>query len=628
MRKKTWDKTYITYLIPIVMAVVILPLLVAYREVENLLAGAGWQNPSPVAADIFLCVKKEFIFVIIDVILFCMLCFLLLGRKIFTMPKTFALLGGYLFLALLSTLFGEDSKTSWRGALEMMQPFGVLIGYLLLFYYVYIVINGEKNRKMDMLSFLNRIFVAAGLLLSVCGVLQIFGCDYLNWDWLRQLLGIANVSLVESERIVITLYHSNYVGTMMVLLIPFSYVGFHREKTCVWRGICLVSLTGMMMCLYGSQSRAGIFALAGVASLAFLFAVFQRKQNRRRIMIEAVVVFIASVLLFLFVDYVQGHKLSARFMHPDTKKMASSGFSSIETSAQDVVFEKKGVFLRANWRKEKGNLKLTLRDGDGKELTCVAGLPKNIAKLKKTSLARARKDTPVYRIEDNRYQGIYVQANSYFEGEKRYDGYTFFCGNRAWFFARHKGRYQFLNRMGRWDDCIASQNALPKAFYPFASYRGYAWSKTIAKLPQTLLIGVGPDNFERFFPNSDYASKALCKLDSVIYNRPHNWFLQMAAETGVGSAILLLCFLILYFVKAFRVAMSVREKEMDRQHMLCFACFLSVAGYVVTSLFCDSMIVTAPIFWVILGIGFALAETTRTGKKKIEKMSKKIQKKC
>ena len=40
MRKKTWDKTYITYLIPIVMAVVILPLLVAYREVENLLAGA------------------------------------------------------------------------------------------------------------------------------------------------------------------------------------------------------------------------------------------------------------------------------------------------------------------------------------------------------------------------------------------------------------------------------------------------------------------------------------------------------------------------------------------------------------------------------------------------------------
>ena len=94
MRKKTWDKTYITYLIPIVMAVVILPLLVAYREVENLLAGAGWENPSPVMADIFLCVKKEFIFVIIGVILFCMLCFLLLGRKIFAMPKIFVLPAG------------------------------------------------------------------------------------------------------------------------------------------------------------------------------------------------------------------------------------------------------------------------------------------------------------------------------------------------------------------------------------------------------------------------------------------------------------------------------------------------------------------------------------------------------
>ena len=50
--------------------------------------------------------------------------------------------------------------------------------------------------------------------------------------------------------------------------------------------------------------------------------------------------------------------------------------------------------------------------------TVQAGVPKDIAKLKKTSLARARKDAPVYQIEDNRYQGIYVQANSYFEGEK------------------------------------------------------------------------------------------------------------------------------------------------------------------------------------------------------------------
>ena len=40
MRKKTWDKTYITYLIPIVMAVVILPLLVAYRGLK-----ICWQEP-------------------------------------------------------------------------------------------------------------------------------------------------------------------------------------------------------------------------------------------------------------------------------------------------------------------------------------------------------------------------------------------------------------------------------------------------------------------------------------------------------------------------------------------------------------------------------------------------------
>ena len=59
--------------------------------------------------------------------------------------------------------------------------------------------------------------------------------------------------------------------------------------------------------------------------------------------------YVAS-LFFLFVDYVQGHKLSARFMHPDTKKMASSGFSSIETSAQTAFLSLKitvGLYINS-----------------------------------------------------------------------------------------------------------------------------------------------------------------------------------------------------------------------------------------------------------------------------------------
>lgn len=611
MRKKTWDKTYIAYLIPVVMAVVILPLLVAYRQVENLLVEAGWENPSPVMADIFLCVKKEFVFFIIGVVLFCLLCFWLLGRKIFTMPKAFVLLGSYLLLALLSALFGEDSQTSWSGALELMQPFAALFAYILIFYYVYIVIKGEKNRRAEMLLYLNRIFAVAALLLSICGVLQIFGCDYLNWEWLRQCLGITEVTLIESERIMITLYHSNYVGSMMILLMPICYAGFHIEKGYVWRSIYIASLIGSLMCLYGSQSRTGIISLLVIAILAFVFSFVHAKQNRRKVVLEAVVVLAASVLLFFLVDYVQDHKLSARMIHTDTKKMASTGFSSIETSPQGIVFEKQGVLLRAEWHKEEKELKLTLKDEDGKELAYTLGEPKNVDKLKKTSLARARIGAPIYKIDDNRYKGIFVQANSYFEGEKRYDGYTFFCGKRAWFFASIKGKYQFLNRMGRWDDCIASEDALPKSFYPFASYRGYAWSKTIAKLPETILFGAGPDNFERFFPNNDYASKAICKLDSVIYNRPHNWYLQMAAETGVCSAILIICFLFLYLLKAVRAVVSFAKEKGDASDILCFACLISVTGYIITSFVCDSMIVTAPVFWVILAIGYALSEKVK-----------------
>ena len=114
----------------------------------------------------------------------------------------------------------------------------------------------------------------------------------------------------------------------------------------------------------------------------------------------------------------------------------------------------------------------------------------------------------------------------------------------------------------------------------------------------------------------------------MIYNRPHNWYLQMASETGVLSALLVLCFLLIYIVKMFREnAEEVHNnKESSATHtktVLKYGCFAAIVAYLMISLANDSMVVVAPVFWTILGIGYALLQQPKINVRKMKKNQKK-----
>lgn len=610
-RKSGLKKTYRVYLIPIVMAVVILPLLVMFRQVENSMAGVGWGNDNPFVGDLFLCIKKNFMYAILSVSLFFMLCFWLLQRKIFSVPKYFSLLGGYLLLTVISSFTGLDTWTSWHGGVEMLQPVMVVVSYLVLFYFMYIVICGEKNQRENMLLFLNRLFLIPALLLSVVGILQVCGFDYLTWSWLKEFLGTEQLQLKDSSRIILTLYHADYVGSMMVLLIPMCCAGAVRESSLLWRILYIAAVVGNAICLFGSQSRTGMIALLVGTVITFVLRVIVEKDRRLKLLVCMAAAIGIFVALFFLVDQIQNHKTSGRVLKSSAKNADKSSFSSIETGKQEIRLEKNGRVLRVSWTRENKAYRFQILDDAGKSVSYIEEKDIDLTNQKKTTVAKAMIGMPVYRFKDRRYEGIYFQENSYFSTDTRYDGITFFSGNHAWFFTKHGGRYQYVNRMGRLDDCIAAEDALPMSFYPAASYRGYVWSKTIAILPRVMLLGVGPDNFERFFPNNDYAAKASCDLDQIIYNRPHNWYLQMASESGILAALMVLCFLIIYVVRMLQE--NIHECKHDMRQTICsgemalkYGCFTAITAYLIASLGNDSMIVVAPVFWTILGIGYAL----------------------
>ena len=81
----------------------------------------------------------------------------------------------------------------------------------------------------------------------------------------------------------------------------------------------------------------------------------------------------------------------------------------------------------------------------------------------------------------------------------------------------------------------------------FISGRGYIWSRTFPMLKDTIILGHGPDTYAIYFPQYDYASKrtALNSIN-IIVDKPHNMYLQAAANTGLLSLLALLALFLAY----------------------------------------------------------------------------------
>ncbi len=137
----------------------------------------------------------------------------------------------------------------------------------------------------------------------------------------------------------------------------------------------------------------------------------------------------------------------------------------------------------------------------------------------------------------------------------------------------------------------------------FGSARGYIWSRTLPMLKDTILWGHGPDTYAIEFPQNDYIGKIRAYgTPQMLVDKPHNMYLQIAVNTGVLSLLAALALWGLYLAQSIRIYI----KKMDYSFLSLSGAgiFLAVCGYLVTGLFNDSVVAIAPVFWVMLGLGF------------------------
>ena len=121
--------------------------------------------------------------------------------------------------------------------------------------------------------------------------------------------------------------------------------------------------------------------------------------------------------------------------------------------------------------------------------------------------------------------------------------------------------------------------------YNMGTGRIYVWKKTLEKVPDYLITGIGVDNFKFILDG-----KPIKRYD-YYYDKVHNEYLQILITEGI---LCLLSYLILYIIVVIKgIKYSYKNNEI---YLL-----LPVIGYLIQAFFNISVIDASPLFYIALG---------------------------
>jgi hypothetical protein len=122
--------------------------------------------------------------------------------------------------------------------------------------------------------------------------------------------------------------------------------------------------------------------------------------------------------------------------------------------------------------------------------------------------------------------------------------------------------------------------------------RGMIWAATLPLIADRWLVGHGPGHFVLDYPNRDFG-KLMQKYGTpeIVVDMPHNAYLQWAYMFGLPS---LVCLLALF---------AATLRRLWRAQAV--APLVATASFLACALMNDAVVSVAPVFWVILGMGWS-----------------------
>ena len=262
------------YLIPIVFILAILPLIIRFHPYETPLSQYPWFSYNNQYVDFFLYYKQWTFISTVFVMIIIIIARAYKDKSILKFSPIFIPLTVYGSFAFLSSIISEYRSYSFTGMFDQFESVWALLGYCLVVYYVFLFVQTEQDVK-----FVIKYLLIGVLILGLLGLTQFVGHDFItsefglklitpNYYW-SNLESINNIFF--NNRVYLTLFNPNYVGVYVSLILPILFTLTIFNKNLRTLPIYLLAIVGMILCLVGSQSTAGLVAtIAGVLLLLIL----------------------------------------------------------------------------------------------------------------------------------------------------------------------------------------------------------------------------------------------------------------------------------------------------------------------------------------------------------------------
>lgn len=586
-------------LFPVMFILGILPLIVRLKmvNIDADLTQYAWFPGGTSMADFFAWWRSR-IFVGTAVWMLVVLVYRKVVLKCkWRLEKDWGLLAGYLFFVVLSTIFSNYKEISWNGFTDNFEGCLMLLLYAFSFFYTTQVMETDRERTL-----LFSVFAAGAAFQCVIGISQFVGKDFWSstiGNWLiapGQSLSFQFSGSSENP-VYMALYNPNYAAIFIVLVMPVCFYLMEKAGKKWQKTVLLIEMILLLVCLLGTGSRAGMIVL-GILVVTGIWMKYRYKNfniksenigNKNADASKQVSekgeihfgdnrnkkVYRKWYKYFIIAVIVVAAGGAGIFCVKKTVSQTPHKLQNIQITESGIeVTTSKGKFTANAKAYGNGSSLLFIKDENGEKLP-----------------VEVSEKSGRYLIKNKRFYGFSFET--YEQNEGLY--IVLYYRKEPFYFVKEGNEnFSYVNLLGKKDTIERAETVLSTKFDRLFGSRVYIWNRVVPLLKNYIFKGSGPDTFALVFPKNDYVGQinaAQIMYEEVI-TKPHSFYVQTALQTGVLSLICLL----LFFICCLRKMLK-RNGKMWKMLALC------VSGYLIMGLVNDSMVVTAPVFWVLLGMG-------------------------
>ncbi len=563
-----WD-----LLIPLMLIIVVLPLAVRLAIYSCGYSGYDWYSSNDVLTD-FYCYYKSYLLDIIGIFAGIILVFrLILYREKTRNMRIFIPLAIYCVFAILSTILSVNTDASLKGNFESFESVIVLTVYVVLALYAYQIMESERDYKYIWYS----VLVITGIFI-VIGTFQIFEHDLLNFEWAQRLIMTGDQFAVYAgeiedvftgNNVYLTLYNPNYAGVTLCMLFTVIWVMALSETKKKQRVLYFGAAAIVLTLIWFTYSRASLLAVILVMVLSGLR--FIRHAKKKQLLIRAASL-VGLFVILICVDAALDFKYLSRMIDKNTREPLTSMTSDehgIHICYDDVTYD---LFI-------ENDTLLCMSDSKETPMTATEGV--------EMALPMEKGACAVFYGEE-----IYLQI-----------------AENMLVFVKEDDAYLYETPSGNFAPMTTVDAVDLHGLEYLGSARGYIWSRTLPLFKDYLFIGSGPDTFAEVFPQEDYAGKIVYSdQPNMVIEKAHNDYLTKWVQTGGISVLCILVFYVLFILLGWRGFFRNRTTDSIANTMsarLGLGAYIACLSYMFTSLYNDSTLQTAPLFWVLCGIALS-----------------------